>query len=74
MKLEAARKSSAAMASSSYKVLVVVVSLCLYVCGIKGRPTNLKGDIATEDQQNFEESDLLKRSKTRSGGEQRGTN
>lgn len=55
------------------KILIFNAFLCVYIYGTKGRPFNFE-DVTTEDQNKFEESDLLKRSKTNSGEEGKGRN
>lgn len=61
------------MASLASKMFMLSVVLCVYVCGIKGRPnSNLDDETVMKDQQNFAETDLFKRSKTKGGGEDKG--
>lgn len=61
------------MASLAPKIIILVVFLCAYVYGIKGRPnSNLDDEIVMNGQRNFEETDIFKRSKTRGGGEDKG--
>lgn len=60
------------MAKVSSKILIFLGFLCVYIYGAKGRPYNLDDVTAAEDQNKFEESDLLKRSKTDSGGQDKG--
>lgn len=62
------------MTALSSKILISFVFLCVYIYGIKGRPNNLDDVTAKEDENNFEEGDLLKRSKVRSGGDDKGMN
>ncbi|KAK2572873.1 hypothetical protein P5673_001874 [Acropora cervicornis] len=55
------------------KITILVLCLCVYVCGIKGRPnSNLDDETVMNDQRNFEETDLFRRSKTRGGGGDKG--
>lgn len=60
------------MAELSLKVLLFIVCLCVYIYGIKGRPRTWEDEIATEEQNSFEESNLLKKSKAKSGGDDKG--
>ena len=64
--------SSATMAVLSSKILMFISFLCVYIYGIKGRPNNLEDVTSAENQNNFEETNLLKRSKTKSGGQDKG--
>ena len=61
------------MAVLSSKILIFIAFLGVYIYGTKGRPNNLVDETTEEDEMNFEESDLLKKSKTRSGEEKKGT-
>lgn len=54
------------------KVLIFSAFLCVYISEIKGRPNNFEDVTVVEDQNKFEESDLLKKSKTNSGGQDKG--
>lgn len=55
------------------KITILVLCLCVYVYGITGRPnSNLDDETVMNDQRNFEETDLFRRSKTRGGGEDKG--
>lgn len=56
------------------KVLIFSAFLCVYIHEIKGRPNNFDDVTVVEDQNKFEESDLLKKSKTNSGGQDKGMN
>ena len=56
------------------KVLIFSALLCVYIHEIKGRPNNFDDVTVVEDQNKFEESDLLKKSKTNSGGQDKGMN
>lgn len=62
------------MAEVSSKILIFIGFLCVYIYGIKGRPNNFDDVTAAEDQNKFEESNLLKRSKINSGGQDKGMN
>lgn len=56
------------------KVLIFSAFLCVYIYEIKGRPNNFDDVTEVEDQNKFEESDLLKKSKTNTGGQDKGMN
>lgn len=61
------------MTSLTPKITILVLCLCVYVYEIKGRPnSNLDDETVMNDQKNFQETDLFKRSKTRGGGEDKG--
>lgn len=62
------------MTDLSSKVLIFIAFLCVYIYGIKGRPNNLEDTTRVEYQNKFEESDLFKRSKTNTGGHDKGKN
>lgn len=62
------------MVELSSKVLIFSAFLCVYIHEIKGRPNNFDDVTVVEDQNKFEESDLLKKSKTNSGGQDKGMN
>lgn len=62
------------MVELSSKVLIFSAFLYVYIYEIKGRPNNFDDVTAAEDQNKFEESDLLKRSKTNSAGQDKGMN
>lgn len=61
------------MAVLSSKILIFIAFLGVSIYGTKGRPNNLVDETTEEDEMNFEESDLLKKSKTRSGEQKKGT-
>lgn len=54
------------------KVLLFIAFLYVYIGGIRGRPNILEDTARGENQKTFEESDLLKRSKAKSGGQGKG--
>lgn len=54
------------------KVLFFIAFLYVYIGGIRGRPNILEDTARGENQKTFEESDLLKRSKAKSGGQGKG--
>lgn len=62
------------MAGVSSKALILIGFLCVHIYGIKGRPNNFDDVTAAKDQNKFEESELLKASKTYGGGQDKGMN